>query len=1038
MKKTALILTLAALSATAYAQPARDTLRTAEDWEAGTFDTYRWERPQTSHRWEITTVGACGGHCCARSGNYYINKTESVLQLAVSITDSGTLSYMRKVSSEADYDFFRFYLDGELKEELSGEAGWDTFSCPVAAGFHRLKFVYHKDNSASRGSDCAWLDDISWPGAYSDAVVLDSCPVPTGLTAAAEGSGVRLEWDGGCRTYDTLIIDDIESHPYGAVNSPGAVGWSYIDGDSAATSSISAISFLGEGDTMAFVVIDDELMAGSNIVTAHSGHRYLASPFHSSIANDDWLVSPRLDFSDTFTFSFFARSYSATYHSERFLVCYSLSGCRAEDFVPLHCDTLVSTAAWEQYSFTVPASARFVAIHCVSYNEYLFCLDDLSISGRRMEGHPCNLYRDGELLATGLTGNSYCDTSASVGSHCYQLTHICGLDAESEPSDMACATVGGSLPAKTSAEEVLRPELTIEETFPQNAALDSSHMAYTLAQMQGWNRYPSYGLYVEMMHRYQQDFPQYCRVETILDSTPHPTSPHSILALHISSDPDEAADKPAFLYSSTMHGDEVTGYYLMLRLIDYILNNAETDSAVRQILQNVDLYICPLENPDGTYHLSDNLIFGSGYSRRANEAGVDLNRNYPYLPTTAGQADVQPETRAMISWMEPKHFVMSVNFHCGSEVLNLPWDLWSSSMRTHADLDWYRYVGQNLVTQAHAIDSGSYPGVSGRAILTGGDWYTCTGSRQDYANYFLHQREITIELSTTHILLDPAELHRYWNANREPLLEYALECTRGFYGTVTDAVTGEPLEALVTVLGHDRFNSEVFSHLPSGAYHRPIMVGKYRVAVTAPCHVGDTFEVIVRPGGGIRCDVRLRPCAVTPYAPSQHLLAGSQATLAALSEDEVFWYASDTACQPLAVGNIFTTPPLYETTTYWLESQHRDGTLVCVSPRDSVTVFVFDTTQPSLLSAPICDYQISDSNSFTFYPNPTTRYCHIQTAARRAVTVRIYDMQGILLRQQLLPATHTIDLDGLPAGAYFVALSENAQSLGTAKIIIVY
>ena len=26
-----------------------------------------------------------------------------------------------------------------------------------------------------------------------------------------------------------------------------------------------------------------------------------------------------------------------------------------------------------------------------------------------------------------------------------------------------------------------------------------------------------------------------------------------------------------------MHGDEVVGYYMMLRLIDYILNNATTD-----------------------------------------------------------------------------------------------------------------------------------------------------------------------------------------------------------------------------------------------------------------------------------------------------------------------------------------------------------------------------------------------------------------------------------------------------------------------------
>lgn len=1049
MKKVFLFAVLASLMTMGFAQT--DGSRTVENWESRSFETYRWERPQTSNRWEITPIGACSGHYCARSGNYYVNKTESVLQLAVNVTDSGMLSYMRKVSSESGYDFFRFYLDGVLMEELSGEVAWDTFSCAVSEGFHRLKFVYKKDNSTHKGSDCAWLDDISWPGSYCDIVVVDSCPAPMGLMATivdqadsgADNGAVLLEWAGEYRVTDTVIFDDIEGHPYGAINSSGAVGWSYIDGDSAATSTVSAVAFLGEGDPMAFVVLDDDLIAGSNIVRAHSGHRYLASPFHSTISNDDWIVSPELDFADTFSFSFYARSYSSSYHEELFLVCYSATGCRAEDFVPLHCDTLESTASWERYRFTVPANARYVAIHCVSYNEYMFCLDDLMISGRMTEGNTSNLYRDGGLLAAGLTGNTYCDSTATAGRHCYQVTHNCGEDVESEPSDMACVTLGDSLMAKAQ-EDVLPPRETPKElmgieadilsALPENAVADSSHMAYTLAEMADWEHYPSYGLYVEMMHHYEQAFPQWCRVDTILDSTPHPTSPHSILALHISTTLDEATTKPAFLYSSTMHGDEVTGYYLMLHLIDYILNNAETDTAVQEILQSVDLYICPLENPDGTYHLSDDLIYGSSYSRRANQAGVDLNRNYPYLPTEEGEANVQPETEAMIAWMAEKHFVMSVNFHCGSEVLNLPWDLWGSSSRTHADLDWLRYVGQNLVTLSHAIDSASYAGVSGRAILTGGDWYTCTGTRQDFVNYYLHQREITIELSPTHLLFDPTELQYYWNVNREPFLNYILESTHGFWGTVTDAVTGEPLEAKVVVLDHDRFNSEVYAHMPLGAYHRPIMAGKYQVVVSAPCHVSDTFWVSLKPGESIRHDVSLRPCVEAPYAPSQYLLAGQQATLTALSENEVFWYASDTASQPLTTGNMFTTPPLYETTTYYIEEQHLDDTLLCISPRDSVFVWVIDTTTPT----PQGIAEVSEP-SFEVYPNPVARYCylsiHNSQYAIHNLRVRIYDMNGVMLHEQALSESHTLDLEMLSAGAYIVALYDDDRCLGVRRMV---
>ena len=143
-----------------------------------------------------------------------------------------------------------------------------------------------------------------------------------------------------------------------------------------------------------------------------------------------------------------------------------------------------------------------------------------------------------------------------------------------------------------------------------------------------------------------------------------------------------------------MHGDEVVGYYMMLRLIDYILNNATTDAEVMNILQNVDLWICPLENPDGTYYSADDRI-SSSYSRRYNWNNVDLNRNYPFVPGIGGSANVQPESQAIINWVADKHFVMSVNFHGGAELTNYPWDTWSTNSRRHPDDDWFRMICTN-------------------------------------------------------------------------------------------------------------------------------------------------------------------------------------------------------------------------------------------------------------------------------------------------------------------------------------------------------
>ena len=68
---------------------------------------------------------------------------------------------------------------------------------------------------------------------------------------------------------------------------------------------------------------------------------------------------------------------------------------------------------------------------------------------------------------------------------------------------------------------------------------------------------------------------------------------------------------PKFFYSSTMHGDEVTGYYFMLRLIDTLVNGVENDVQIQNILSSSIVYINPLSNPDGTYYSGDNNVSGS-------------------------------------------------------------------------------------------------------------------------------------------------------------------------------------------------------------------------------------------------------------------------------------------------------------------------------------------------------------------------------------------------------------------------------------------
>jgi hypothetical protein len=71
-------------------------------------------------------------------------------------------------------------------------------------------------------------------------------------------------------------------------------------------------------------------------------------------------------------------------------------------------------------------------------------------------------------------------------------------------------------------------------------------MATTVAQMESWNRYPTYSVYLQMMSNFQTNFPDFCQIDTILSNT---TKNHKILAAKVGNLTDNVQNKPAFLYS---------------------------------------------------------------------------------------------------------------------------------------------------------------------------------------------------------------------------------------------------------------------------------------------------------------------------------------------------------------------------------------------------------------------------------------------------------------------------------------------------------
>ncbi len=151
-----------------------------EDFESGDFTSYPWQM-SGSLAWQIATTNAYEGTYSAKSGSISNSQT-STMQVTLNDIQPGNITFYRKVSSESSYDYLRFYLDGVQKGIWSGEVGWSMVSYPVTAGTHTFKWTYSKDNNTSDGSDCGWIDYITFPNVESDTDNdgynndVDNCP----------------------------------------------------------------------------------------------------------------------------------------------------------------------------------------------------------------------------------------------------------------------------------------------------------------------------------------------------------------------------------------------------------------------------------------------------------------------------------------------------------------------------------------------------------------------------------------------------------------------------------------------------------------------------------------------------------------------------------------------------------------------------------------------------------------------------------------------------------------------------------------------
>lgn len=259
-----------------------------EDFETGNYNRFPWQFAGNSN-WSISQSSPFEGIYCSQSGTITDNQ-ECSMYLTLNILSPSDISFYRKVSSETNYDFLYFYIDGQEKGKWSGEVPWGKVTYPVPEGTHRLSWKYKKDYSISTGSDKAWVDYIEWPPISNMLLIANAGPDDI----ACSGQGYQLS--GQVLNASGIYWTSNGDGYFTNINSPQAIYYpgsnDLLFGQVTLTIHASAVGLPGVTDNVTLTVIpgpacdagpNEFICSGSNFtINQSSASNYLSLHWNTS------------------------------------------------------------------------------------------------------------------------------------------------------------------------------------------------------------------------------------------------------------------------------------------------------------------------------------------------------------------------------------------------------------------------------------------------------------------------------------------------------------------------------------------------------------------------------------------------------------------------------------------------------------------------------------------------------------------------------------------------------------------------------------
>ena len=329
--------------------------------------------------------------------------------------------------------------------------------------------------------------------------------------------------------------------------------------------------------------------------------------------------------------------------------------------------------------------------------------------------------------------------------------------------------------------------------------------AWAAEQLQNRDAYHTYQEIIDIADNLELNYPDICKKYVFGTSV----QGRQLAALKISDNVAVDENEAEVMFDGGIHGDEIGAAENVIRFAMDLCNGYNLDDRITNIIDNREVWLYLMVNPDGRENMS-----------RYNANGVDINRDWPYMWNGEGSSNgaaSQPETRALRDCAYDNQFVIHTTYHSGTEYVSCPW-----SYRSDQPVE----LPQILELAGVYSDESGYSNLEYGQGNTG--MYPINGSSKDFNFGALGSVSWSMEIS--YDKQPPAsQIQQYYDWNYPSMLAMAEYAGYGIEGLVTDAETGEPVQAAIFVYDAMPF----FNDPEVGDFHHFLKQGYYWMTVKA-------------------------------------------------------------------------------------------------------------------------------------------------------------------------------------------------------------